>query len=88
MNILAKTQAQGIKKEFLDSPDIIIKDINLGEVNLSLIFIDGLCNIEEINRSILFSLSQFSKKDFTLEALQTKVITFCQAEIHTKEEAE
>lgn len=88
MNILAKTQAQEIKKEFLDSPDIIIKDINLGEVNLSLIFIDGLCNIEEINRSILFSLSQFSKKDFTLEALQTKVITFCQAEILTKEEAE
>ena len=88
MNKKASERAQEIKKEFLDSPDIIIRDIKLGDKNLSLVFIDELCNIEEINRSILFSLSKFCEKDFSLEALQKKVITFCNAEILLNEDIE
>ncbi len=88
MNMKASERAQEIKKEFLDSPDIIIRDIKLGDKNLSLVFIDELCNIEEINRSILFSLSKFCEKDFSLEALQKEVITFCNAEILLNEEIE
>lgn len=88
MNMKASERAQEIKKEFLDSPDIIIRDIKLGDKNLSLVFIDELCNIEEINRSILFSLSKFCEKDFSLEALQKEVITFCNAEILLNEDIE
>lgn len=88
MNMKASERAQEIKKEFLDSPDIIIRDIKLGDKNLSLVFIDELCNIEEINRSILFSLSKFCEKDLSLEALQKEVITFCNAEILLNEDIE
>ena len=87
-NIIAEKRVLGIKKEFLDSPDIITKNIDLGKKKMSIIFIDELCNQEEINRSIIFPINRFIEKDFTLEELQDEIINFCNAEILEEKDIE
>lgn len=79
--ITAKKRIENIKKEFLDSPDIVTKEIVVANKNLGLIYIDGLVNQEEINLSIMRPLANFKGGEFNLIALQNQVVNFCNAEL-------
>lgn len=86
-NLIASERVAEIKKSFLDSPDIVVMDINVCKKKMSLIFIDELCNQEDVNKSVLFPLNSFADKDITLSILKEQVLTFCNSEILDEEQA-
>ncbi len=76
-----KSRLEEIKKDFLDSPDIVTKEIVVASKTLGLIYIDELANQEEINISIMRPLANFKNWEFTLVELQNQVVNFCNAEL-------
>lgn len=73
--------ANQLKKSLLDSTDIIVRDLEINGERVALVFIDELCNVEELNRSVLFPIKQFMTTDITIEDLRKNVSSFCNVEI-------
>ena len=84
----AKKRIEKLKKEFLDSPDIVTKEIVVANKNLGIIYIDELANQEEINLSIMRPLANFKNWEFTLTDLQNQIVNFCNAELLDEKQAQ
>ncbi len=83
-----KKRIENIKKDFLECPDVVTKEIVVGSKSLGLIYIDELANQEEINLSIMRPLSNFKKWDYTIDDLQNQVVNFCNAQLLDLPQAE
>ena len=85
----AEDKVSDIKEKLFDSSDIVIKKIVRGEQNFFVMFVDGLCNGEELNLNVLTPLYKFSGQEkLTLSEIQTNVMSYSFCEIIEESEIE
>lgn len=72
--------ANTIKKNMQNNPDIIIRSTNFKAKSGCLLFIDELCNKEEINLNIMNSLHNYKNKNFNLKNFSQELTNICETE--------
>ena len=85
MNVVKQKAQQivdGLKKEFMDNSDIIVRQIKKYNQEMFLVFIDEIVNQEEINLNIITPLHNYkSKKKLTLEDIKNRAVSLCNTQI-------
>lgn len=79
-----------IKKTFCDNEDLIVRNFEIGEIKLALVFLDEMSNQEEINKNILTPLlsskEKIDEKD-VLNTLTSTLVPYCNLQQCSEEES-
>lgn len=74
--LIAKT----IKQNMQNNSDIIIRNISFKDKNGCIIFIDEICNKEEINLNIIAFLHKYKNKNFNVKNFSKDISNICDVE--------
>lgn len=87
--LIASKRIELLKQTFKNNQDLIIRQVNVSNNKLFLVFLDAIVNQEEINLNIINPMHKYKlKKDLTLEDLKNEAASLCNVSIVEKEEIE